>query len=629
MAKVTHNDFVERIKERFNGEFSVESEYQGVRNEVIIKHTVCGYEKSYYPNNFKGRCLNCEGGIRYTPEEFKKKIHELVEDEYTVLDQFKTSSTKIRFLHNVCGKSHSFRPADFTSGGSRCPDCRNEERKEKLRKKPEEFKKEFDEISKGRYELLSTYSNSETRVKVRHVDCGNEYWVFPGNFLRGGNCEPCVRSQAIKTTEQFKQEVFYKWQDEYKVRGEYVRSDIKIKMFHKSCGKEFEVRPANFLYGTKCTHCYRKVKKTQQQFIEEVKAIWGEEFSILSDYESTAIPIMVRHNICGEEYFKIPNHLLRGHGCGSCVGNIKKDTEKYREDVFALVGDEYTVVGEYITSKDYIFMHHNLCKTTYPVKPNHFLNNRRCPECYGVHIRSEEEFLKQLYDLVGDEYSSLGEYKGYGEKITMKHNVCGFTWDKRIVEFITGGQRCPQCYGNIKKTTEEFRELVRQKVGDEYTVLEEYINIDEKIDMRHNKCGFEYPVTPYSFLHNGTRCPRCNESKGEKRITNFLLKENIEFKPQYRIKECRHINPLPFDFAIFDHGELICLIEYDGELHFVPRRDDDAAHTKLKQTQFRDSIKTAFCEENDIPLIRILYTEFDKIEAILNKELPLMIKGNL
>ena len=38
---------------------------------------------------------------------------------------------------------------------------------------------------------------------------------------------------------------------------------------------------------------------------------------------------------------------------------------------------------------------------------------------------------------------------------------------------------------------------------------------------------------------------------------------NIKYIPQFKFSDCRNINPLPFDFAIFDiTNNLICLIEY-------------------------------------------------------------------
>ena len=40
---------------------------------------------------------------------------------------------------------------------------------------------------------------------------------------------------------------------------------------------------------------------------------------------------------------------------------------------------------------------------------------------------------------------------------------------------------------------------------------------------------------------------------------------------------------------------------------------------KFKSQQYRDKIKTEYCKNNNIKLIRIPYTDFDNIEKILNK----------
>lgn len=41
--------------------------------------------------------------------------------------------------------------------------------------------------------------------------------------------------------------------------------------------------------------------------------------------------------------------------------NKKRTTDEYKEEVFKLVGDEYTVVGEYIATKTKIGMLHKNC----------------------------------------------------------------------------------------------------------------------------------------------------------------------------------------------------------------------------------------------------------------------------
>lgn len=57
-------------------------------------------------------------------------------------------------------------------------------------------------------------------------------------------------------------------------------------------------------------------------------------------------------------------------------------------------------------------------------------------------------------------------------------------------------------------THESFVEEVQILTSGEYTVLRVYKKAKEKIEIRHNKCGNEYLVTPDNFK-SGRRCPSC------------------------------------------------------------------------------------------------------------------------
>jgi len=59
------------------------------------------------------------------------------------------------------------------------------------------------------------------------------------------------------------------------------------------------------------------------------------------------------------------------------------------------------------------------------------------------------------------------------------------------------------------------------------------------------------------------------------------------------------------------------LIEYDGEFHFKKFYEDDGFET----LQIHDKMKDEYCKNNNIPLLRIPYWDYDKIEEIVRKTL--------
>jgi len=69
-----------------------------------------------------------------------------------------------------------------------------------------------------------------------------------------------------------------------------------------------------------------------------------------------------------------------------------------------------------------------------------------------------------------------------------------------------------------------------------------------------------------------------------------------------------------------------CLIEFDGKQHYIPESFDSNKTQKHKNQNFidltiKDDIKTNYCKEKNIKLIRIPFWELNNIEKILQTEL--------
>lgn len=292
----------------------------------------------------------------------------------------------------------------------------------------------------------------------------------------------------------------------------------------------------------------------------------------------------------------------------------RKTDEEFKKEVYDLVGNEYTFLDTYVNSYTKIKVKHNKCGLVYEVQPNAFLHNSRCPYCaYENYRKTDDEFKQEIYDLVGNEYVFLDSYVNNRTRIRVKHNKCGNVYKTTPGNFIHGN-RCPYCSITGRKTDAEFKQEVFALIGDEYAFLDTYVNSRTKIRVKHNKCGHIYKVEPNSFIH-GSRCPYCNSPKGETIIIKILETLDINYEYQKTFDDLKDVQPLSYDFYVQDQR---LLIEYQGEQHYRPK-DLWGGDDKFKIQQKHDKMKSDYAKFHNYKLITIPYKEdtFPKIKNYL------------
>ena len=247
--------------------------------------------------------------------------------------------------------------------------------------------------------------------------------------------------------------------------------------------------------------------------------------------------------------------------------------------------------------------------------PKTHLSGHGCPECGEIRRHNklrynEEIFIKKANKKHNLEYDySLVDYIDSETKVKIickKHGI----FEQKPNNHIQG-QKCPKCQNNLKSTIEIFINKANVIHSNKYKYpSNDYINNKIEVDI---KCPIHGIFSQRPDVHlQGQGCPYCNESKGEKLIKKILENNNINFNIQKRFKDCKYIKPLPFDFYLYEKN--IC-IEYDGIQHFEPREIFGGTETFIEQ-QKRDLIKTNYCKNNNINLIRISY--LDNIQDKLN-----------
>ena len=291
-------------------------------------------------------------------------------------------------------------------------------------------------------------------------------------------------------------------------------------------------------------------KRTHSEYVVLVAQI-NPNIEVVGEYINNRIPILHRCKIDGYEWRAIPYSILQGKSCPMCAGNAKRTHQQYVNDLL-YVNTNIEPVEKYINTDAAILHRCKICGHIWRIKPNHTLCGHGCP-------------------------------------------ICGF---KSVAD-------------NKRKSQEEYvQELFY--TNPDIEVIGNYINYMTPLLHRCKKCGNEWNVKP-CYTMRGHGCPVCNESHGERGISQWLDNNGIEYISQHRFDDCRDKYPLPFDFYLPQHN--VC-IEYNGRQHYEPIGffgGEDA----FKIRQQHDEIKKNYCQSNDIGLLCISYKQ--EIKEELNK----------
>lgn len=252
----------------------------------------------------------------------------------------------------------------------------------------------------------------------------------------------------------------------------------------------------------------------------------------------------------------------------------------------------------------------------------HMHESLGCPTCSTIYrlskyTRTKEEFINEANIKHNNKYDyslvHTGAYKEYIKIICPIHGV----FEQTIKNHLSG-HSCWECY-KIKNSKLKIKDihhfLKRAKLihRDMYNYSKSvYVNDKTKLIITCKKHG-DYEITPNNH-YRGNGCPDCKLSKGEIKIYNFLKDNNIVFIRQATFEKCINKRKLKFDFYI---PTLNICIEYDGCQHYQPY----FGKVPVEYIQKNDKIKTKYCKKFGIKLIRIKYTNYNKIESILIEEI--------
>lgn len=371
----------------------------------------------------------------------------------------------------------------------------------------------------------------------------------------------------------------------------------------------FSINPQNHINGQGCKKCADKNKfYTEEEFIKKANKKHNNFYDYskceYNGFDKNILIICPNH---GKFTQKASNHLR--YGCKICGGKDNKET--YIKKCNQRWNNKYDY-----SKTNYLGSHNHI---EY-ICPEHGLVNQKscghlrsgCPKCSRIKI-NKTEFLRRCEILHSGkyDYSNIKSINGINDVVEILCKNHGIL--KQKVSKHLNGYGCVKCYhDSMKLNIDEFRLRANSIHNFKYDYSNSnLITYNDKIEILCKNHGIFTQLPNHHLRGNG--CPICSSSKGEIKIINFLEKNNIEFIKNKRFKDCKFKNELPFDFYLPKHN--IC-IEYDGEMHFKEIQKFGGID-KLKYYQNNDNIKSKYCFDKKINLIRISYNKFNLIESIL------------
>lgn len=250
-------------------------------------------------------------------------------------------------------------------------------------------------------------------------------------------------------------------------------------------------------------------------------------------------------------------------------------------------------------------------------RPCHHLNGFGCSSCSGKKQLNTEEFIERCKSIYGDKYDySLVNYKNMKEHVIIICPTHGKFSQKPLHHI--NKHECPSCkHRSYAYNTDDFISKSIEVHGNKYDYSKvNYTSRKNKVTIICKKHG-EFLQRADDHIR-GCGCGKCRSSKGERYIEKILQKNKIEFERQYKFEDCRNKRPLPFDFYI---PSMNMCIEYDGQQHYD---ENNIYHSK--QLVINDKIKTKYCQDKGIVLLRIVDQKIDDVERILMNKIEEVIR---
>lgn len=441
--------------------------------------------------------------------------------------------------------------------------------------------------------------------------------------MRGTGCPKCaIKINAKNRTLsdiQFKNKI----NASITVLSEYINNHTPVMCQCKICSHIWNPRPSDLMQGKGCPNCAGNMKKTHEQFIQDITDKLNSNIIIVGTYSGMNTPIQCKCKTCGAEFSSMPYRLKLGHGCKKCAdklnGLLKRNTPKQFIDKLTSVNKNIEVLGTYTTANSKVKVQCKICNYIWEPISSSLLSGNGCPKCANQITISHNDFLERIKHSKNNNIEILGEYVDSKTSIKCRCNICGNVF-YAMPYLIRNGSGCKKCaskeQGIIKRKSHQTYVKELHNINKNIKVIGEYTTAQNHIRVQCLLCENIWEPIADSLLR-GNGCSYCNTFKLETLTENYLKDHNINYDKNAKYKELIGIGgrQLSYDFYIPSYN---LLIECQGEQHEHPVKYFGGVKKFIKQ-KIHDTRKRKYAHDNNINLLEIWYYENKKIDKILTQ----------
>ena len=202
----------------------------------------------------------------------------------------------------------------------------------------EEFSKRFNDVQKGKLELLSEkksgYVDTQHTVKV-HCPIHGDIEGYAYNFLRGKGCKECAKESRKMSYEEFSKRFNNVWKGKLELlseeKSEYAGCDENVKV-HCPIHGDIEGYAYGFLHGHGCKKCAdERLRLTYKEYSKRFNEVWKGKLELLSEEESEYAGYNKNIKVNCPKHGIIEGRadgFLNGYGCKECYNESQRLTYK-------------------------------------------------------------------------------------------------------------------------------------------------------------------------------------------------------------------------------------------------------------------------------------------------------------